>query len=52
MGTMVLRNFLAALEKTVIPFILVSIVTALNIFLNYILIFGNFGAPRLELVGA
>ena len=31
---------------------MVSIVTALNIFLNYILIFGNFGAPRLELVGA
>ena len=34
------------------PFILVSIVTALNILLNYILIFGHFGAPRLELVGA
>lgn len=52
MGTMALRNFLAALEKTMIPFILVSIVTALNILLNYILIFGHFGAPRLELVGA
>ena len=52
MGTMALRNFLAALEKTFIPFILVSIVTALNILLNYILIFGHFGAPRLELVGA
>ena len=52
MGTMALRNFLAALEKTMIPFVLVSIVTALNILLNYILIFGHFGAPRLELVGA
>ena len=52
LGTMALRNFLAALEKTLIPFVLVSIVTALNIGLNYILIFGNFGAPRLELVGA
>lgn len=52
LGTMALRNFLASLEKTFIPFILVTIVTALNIGLNYILIFGNFGAPRLELVGA
>lgn len=52
LGTMALRNFLAALEKTIIPFVLVSIVTALNIGLNYIFIFGNFGAPRLELVGA
>ena len=52
LGTMALRNFLASLEKTIIPFILVSIVTALNIGLNYIFIFGNFGAPRLELVGA
>ena len=52
LGTMALRNFLASLEKTIIPFILVSIVTALNIGLNYIFIFGNYGAPRLELVGA
>ncbi len=52
LGTMALRNFLAALEKTLIPFVLVCIVTALNVGLNYILIFGNFGAPRLELVGA
>jgi len=52
MGTMALRNFLAALEKTMIPFILVVIVTALNVLLNYIFIFGKFGVPRLELVGA
>ena len=52
LGVMVLRNFLASLEKTIIPFILVCIITALNVGLNYILIFGNFGAPRLELVGA
>ena len=35
LGTMALRNFLAALEKTLIPFVLVSIVTALNICLLY-----------------
>jgi len=52
MATMALRNFLAALEKTLIPLILVAIGTVFNGFLNYIFIFGNFGAPRLELVGA
>lgn len=52
LGTMVLRNFLAAIGKTFIPFWLVTATTGLNILLNYIFIFGNFGAPRLELVGA
>jgi len=52
MATMALRNFLAALEKTLIPLILVAIGTAFNGLLNYIFIFGNFGMPRLELVGA
>jgi len=52
MATMALRNFLAALEKTMIPLLLVVIGTVLNGVLNYILIFGKFGAPRLELVGA
>ncbi|MEP3889542.1 MAG: MATE family efflux transporter [Hellea sp.] len=52
MATMALRNFLAALEKTLVPLILVVIGTATNGLLNYIFIFGNFGAPRLELVGA
>jgi len=52
MATMALRNFLAALEKTKIPLILIMIVTGLNALLNYIFIFGNFGVPRLELLGA
>jgi MATE family multidrug resistance protein len=52
MATMALRNFLAALEKTLIPLVLVIIGTAANGFLNYLFIFGNFGFPRLELVGA
>jgi len=52
LATMALRNFLAALGKTKIPFILVMIVTTMNALLNYIFIFGHFGVPRLELVGA
>ncbi len=52
LATMALRNFLAALGKTTIPLVLVVITTLINAGLNYIFIFGNFGAPRLELVGA
>ncbi|MEP1230946.1 MAG: MATE family efflux transporter [Litorimonas sp.] len=52
LATMALRNFLAALGKTNIPLVLVTLTTLINIALNYVLIFGNFGAPRLELVGA
>jgi len=52
MATMALRNFLAALEKTLIPLVLVAIGTAVNGLLNYVFIFGHFGIPRLELVGA
>ena len=52
LATMALRNFLAALGKTKIPLVLVVITTLINAGLNYIFIFGNFGAPRLELVGA
>lgn len=47
-----LRNFLAAIGKTRIPFILVMATTAINIALNWIFIFGNLAAPRLELIGA
>ncbi|PHR61004.1 MAG: hypothetical protein COA43_05000 [Robiginitomaculum sp.] len=52
LGIMVLRNFLAALEKTKIPLVLVIITTAINAGLNYLFIFGTFGFPRLELLGA
>ena len=52
LGTMVLRNFLAALEKTKIPMVLAGMATLINAGLNYLLIFGKFGFPRLELVGA
>ena len=52
LGVMCLRNFLAALNKTTIPLLLVIISTALNAVFNYLLIFGNWGFPRLELLGA
>ena len=52
LGVMCLRNFLAALNKTTIPLILVIVSTCLNAFFNYLLIFGNWGLPRLELLGA
>lgn len=51
-GIWVLRNFLAAIDKTRVPLILVSITVAINAGLNALLIFGMFGFPRLELVGA
>lgn len=52
LATMALRNFLAALEKTKIPLVLAAMTTLINAGLNYLLIFGKFGFPRLELVGA
>lgn len=52
LGIMALRNFLAAIEKTLVPLALVSVTVLINAGLNYILIFGHFGAPRLELIGA
>ncbi len=52
MGIWALRNFLAAIEKTTVPLILISITVVINAALNAVLIFGLFGFPRLELVGA
>lgn len=52
LATLVLRNFLAALDKTLIPFLIIFAVVVINAGLNALLIFGLFGFPRLELVGA
>jgi len=52
MAIMALRNFLAAIGKTRVPLILAIITTIINALLNYVLIFGLYGFPRLELVGA
>ena len=50
--TTALRNFLSALEKPLWSLIIGIAGVAANALFNYALIFGNFGAPRLELVGA
>ncbi len=52
LGTVILRNFLAALNRTQVPLLIIILMTILNGTLNYVLIYGNWGAPRLELVGA
>ncbi len=52
LAVMVLRNFLAAINKTVVPLILVSLAVVINTGLNYLLIFGKFGFPEWGLVGA
>ncbi len=43
---------LKATQQIKIPFIASSIAFGCNTFLNYVLIYGNFGAPRMEVEGA
>ncbi len=52
MGTLILRNFLAAIGETRWPLVIVIGTTLSNAALNWLLIYGNWGFPRLELVGA
>lgn len=52
LGVMMLRNFLAALGRTAVPLAIIVLTTMENGFLNWLLIYGNWGLPRLELVGA
>ncbi|RYG45483.1 MAG: MATE family efflux transporter [Chitinophagaceae bacterium] len=49
---MSLKQFADGLEKTRTAMIITVIGVPLNVFLNWLLIFGNWGFPRLELVGA
>jgi len=51
-GVMILRNFLAAIDRTRVPLLIIIVTTLINAFLNYLLIYGSWGFPRLELVGA
>lgn len=51
-SALVLRNFMAATRTAHIPMIAMIIAACINVLLNYALIFGHFGFPRLELVGA
>lgn len=52
LGTMVLRNYLAVIEKIRVPLVLALLTTLINAGLNALLIFGLFGFPKLGLVGA
>lgn len=52
LGVIILRNFLAAIERARVPLYVIVLTTLLNALLNYMLIYGNWGFPRLELVGA
>jgi MATE family multidrug resistance protein len=49
---LVLRSFVVALERPLWSMIVVAVTILLNAFLNYGLIFGKFGFPKLGLVGA
>ncbi len=48
----VLRNFISALEKPIWALIISIIAVLSNALFNYALIFGNFGAPQLGIIGA
>ena len=52
LGVIILRNFLAAIERTRWPLVFIILTTALNAFLNFLLIYGSWGFPKLGLVGA
>lgn len=49
---MVLKNYLAALERTQVVFWVTVIAAVFNGLLNYVLIFGAFGAPEMGVRGA
>jgi MATE family multidrug resistance protein len=52
LGVMVLKSYLAALERTAIVFWITVAAAALNVVVNYVFIFGNWGAPELGVAGA
>lgn len=51
-GFVVLRSFISALERPGWALAIVFLAVGFNILCNYALMFGNFGFPRLELMGA
>jgi MATE family multidrug resistance protein len=47
-----LRQFSEGLSQTLVPMVFQMLVVLINVLGNWILIFGNWGAPRMELDGA
>lgn len=52
LGVVVLRSFISALERPRAAMVVTVLAVALNGFANWLLIFGNWGAPALGVVGA
>ncbi|WP_425041159.1 MATE family efflux transporter [Primorskyibacter sp. S187A] len=52
LGVMVLKSYLAALERTSVVFWITSLAVIVNALVNYALIFGMWGAPELGIAGA
>src|SRR6185295_13019166 len=45
-------GILRAAGKTVLPLVATLVANVLNVFLNWVFIYGNLGAPRMEVAGA
>jgi len=52
MGAQVMRSYLGALELTSVQLWITLVALLANAGVNYVLIFGNFGAPELGIIGA
>lgn len=47
-----MKQYCDGMEKTTIPLIISLLAIPLNVFINYVLIYGNLGFPRMELEGS
>lgn len=51
-GLIVMRNFVTAFERTMPIMTVMGVGVAVNTLLNWLLVFGNWGFPRLEMAGS